>query len=409
MEEERKMSTRKNRNSLDGYMMSRRVFVSVFVAVFVMVLASPAIAQVSSDAVLMLHFDEGSGTIAKDESGYENDGAIYGATWTTGISEKALMFDGEDDYVHVDDDRSLHFNDFTITFWTKTTSTQRSFILDKDTVGKGTQDYRFEYRSDGKIEPVIGMKGTDYAVTSDATIYDGSWHFCTVVRQGSTISVWVDGYLDKSETAATGLVHAAGAPLKIGKAYTGGKYYYFNGIIDELVIYSKALTPEEIKALYLAKRTGHPPYLTITKTPTPYSIKPEQTTTVKVTMKNTGNMEINDIEVVDMPPADFDLVSGDTSALYTILKLGESKTFEYTILSRDTGEFYLGQATATYADEEGKYHTVKSNSPMVEVLTPVEQSEIPAGEEEENGTPGFEVIFAFAGLLAVAYLLRMRK
>ena len=397
--------------------MKRRVFVSVLVVFFVMVsLASPAIAQASSDAVLILHFDEGSGTIAKDESGYGNDGAIYGATWTTGISGKALMFDGEDDYVYVDDDSSLYFNDFTFTFWAKTTSTQRGSFLDKDIVGKGTHDYRFGYRSDGKIEPLIGMKGSDYAVTSDTTIYDGSWHFCTAMRQGSTISVWVDGYLDKSETAATGQVNGAGAPLKIGKAYLGGKYLYFNGIIDEVVIYSKALTPEEIKAQYIAKRTGYPPLLTITKTASPYSIKQEQTTTVKITVENTGTMVINDIEVVDTPSADFDFVSGDTSARYAILlKPGESKTFQYTILLRDTGDFDLGQATATYADEEGKYHTVKSNSPMVEVLAALATPEIPTGEdtpeipaEEEKGIPGFEAVFAITGLLAVAYLLRRR-
>ena len=94
------MLNRNNRNSLKDCLMNRLIVVSGLVVFFVIVsLASPAMAQASTDAVLVMHFDEGSGTIAKDESGYGNDGTIYGATWTTGISGKALSFDGSNDYV----------------------------------------------------------------------------------------------------------------------------------------------------------------------------------------------------------------------------------------------------------------------------------------------------------------------
>jgi hypothetical protein len=96
-----------------------------------------------------------------------------------------------------------------------------------------------------------------------------------------------------------------------------------------------------------------------------------------------------------------------TSAEYGILKPRESRTFQYALRSEDTGKFDLGQATATYADKEGNYHTVKSNSPMVEVLVPLEKPEIPTGEEgEKKGMPGVEVAFAIVGLLAMTYLLR---
>ena len=78
--------------------MNRRVVVSVLVAVFMLAsLASPAIAQATSDAVLILHFDEGSGTVTKDASGHGNDGTVYGATWVDGKYGKALSFDGMND------------------------------------------------------------------------------------------------------------------------------------------------------------------------------------------------------------------------------------------------------------------------------------------------------------------------
>ena len=99
---------------------ANKIFVTGFlVAVFVIAsLASSEIAQASSDAVLIQHFDEGSGTIAKDESGYGNDGIIHGATWTTGISGKALSFDGIDDYIDCGNDASLDIADeITIEAW----------------------------------------------------------------------------------------------------------------------------------------------------------------------------------------------------------------------------------------------------------------------------------------------------
>jgi Translocon-associated protein beta (TRAPB). len=113
---------------------------------------------------------------------------------------------------------------------------------------------------------------------------------------------------------------------------------------------------------------------------------------------------------VDAPSADFDFARGEPSGKYGSLKSGESRTLQYTIESKNTGNFDLGQATATYADEEGNYRTVNSNSPMVEVLAPLEKPEMPGGEEgEEKGMPGFKVAFVIVGLLVVAYLLRRRR
>ncbi len=112
------MPKRNNRTSLEDSLMNRRVVVSSLLAIFVMVsLANPAIAQAPSDAVLIMHFDEGSGTIAKDESGHGNDGTIYGATWTTGVSGKALSFDGVNDYVKMGELSS--YPELTISSWVK--------------------------------------------------------------------------------------------------------------------------------------------------------------------------------------------------------------------------------------------------------------------------------------------------
>ena len=402
-----------NRNSLEDSLMNRRVVVSVLVAVFVLVgLASPAIAQASTDAVLVMHFDEGSGTIVKDESGYGNDGTIYGATWTSGISGKALSFDGRDDYVEIPYTSTLNpTHAITIEGWFKSTPGDYRTIASTGyawNVGNGwlvrlTRDtepimLHFRLRTTKGIQTVGTYKNVE----------NNEWTHFAAIYDGSQMKLYVNSVLDDS-APQTGNILDDNNPLRIGRLINQREY--FSGIVDEIAIYPRALTSEEIKAHYLAKRASYPTTaLSLTKTASPYSIKQEQKTTVKITIENTGTTMIKDIEVVDTLPADFDFVSGDTSSKYRILKPGESRTFQYTLRSGDTGKFNLGQATATFADEEGNYHTVKSNSPMVEVMSPLEKPEIPTGEEgEKKGIPGFELAFAIAGLLAVAYLVRRRE
>ncbi|MEM3407840.1 MAG: LamG domain-containing protein, partial [Nitrososphaerota archaeon] len=75
---------------------------------------------ITNGLVLSLHFDEGSGNIAYDSSGYNNHGKLVnGPTWVDGKFEKALSFDGVDDYVEINNSPTLNpTNDgFTISFW----------------------------------------------------------------------------------------------------------------------------------------------------------------------------------------------------------------------------------------------------------------------------------------------------
>jgi hypothetical protein len=148
-----------------GCLRSRRVVVSILVAVFVMVgLAGPAIAHASTDAVLVMHFDEGSGTIAKDDSGYGNDGTIYGAKWVDGKYGKALSFDGVDDYLEVPDSDILDSgtSDFSISLWYKANSVPKKddgngagLMGKRDTYIANSGGYTFDF-----LEQGVGAGGT---------------------------------------------------------------------------------------------------------------------------------------------------------------------------------------------------------------------------------------------------------
>jgi histone H3/H4 len=246
------MSNRNNRNSL----MNRSVFVSVLVAVFVLVgLASPVIAQASTDAVLILHFDEGSGTIANDESGHGNDGTIYGATWTTGVSGKALEFDGSNDYVDCGYDSSLDITDaITVEAWVNAKlSTANQVIVDKYKPGVG--GYMLDVRSTGNFGfLVIFSDGGDGIARSSMTTNE--WiHLVGVYNGIGNTYLYINGNLTDSDYDAgkTTLI-TNDKSATIGYPYT--RFNYFNGAIDEVAIYNRALSPEEINAHYLAKRAG---------------------------------------------------------------------------------------------------------------------------------------------------------
>jgi hypothetical protein len=246
-------------------MMSKKIVVSVLVAIFLMVcLVNPAIAQASTDAVLILHFDEGSGTVAKDESGYGNDGTIQGATWVDGISGKALSFDGVDDYVEAPFPTQLIGDKpFTVSFWMKyipqqsriwimdigdrITPTYRDvhFLINKNTQGglaKGVTEFGFWNGVQNQVDISTHQnKGVFVAATYDPVT--------------NMLKLYLNGNLVDEDAVPEGKVNLQPENVKIGSSPLGGESY-FNGVIDEVAIYNRALSAEEIKAQYLAKRAG---------------------------------------------------------------------------------------------------------------------------------------------------------
>jgi PGF-CTERM protein/uncharacterized repeat protein (TIGR01451 family) len=373
-------------------------------------------AQSDEGLVAEWHFDEGSGGVVEDSSGNGNDGVIHGASWVDGKFGKALSFDGRDDYVDCGNDESLDITDeITIEAWVKRSATGVMHIVDRrpTAIELNTElNYDLGFYRDNKLRFYYRNSGdTAWHIwhSTDAYTDTTNWqHFALIFTfgDGSSIKTYRNGQIISGswiEGNGNDAVVNIDSPVHIGRATYGANP--FSGIIDEVRIYDRALTADEIKTLYEGKRAE----LTLTKAASPHSIKQGQKTTVKITVENTGTTTLRDIEVVDTPSADFDFVSGETSGKYGSLKSGESRTLQYTIESRDTGKFDFDRATATYADEEGNYQTVKSDSPMVEVLSPLEKPEIPTDEEgEKNGMPGFEVVFTIVGLLVVAYLLGRR-
>ncbi|MDI6807330.1 MAG: hypothetical protein QMD14_06045 [Candidatus Aenigmarchaeota archaeon] len=203
--------------------------------------------------------DEGSGTTAADSSGNGNTGTLYSGTvvcsggncpnWVDGKFGKALSFDGVDDYVEVPSSTSLQItDDITVAAWIKMDSdgaTDQRVVLQK------SGSYRLMIRHDPyrHIEVWLWLPEDDGMATlvgGNPISYDW-FHHVVFTREKSTgiVKTYVDSIEQASISGKTSSIPVNTNPISIGKDWNE-----FDGIIDEVRIYNRALSAEEIKALY---------------------------------------------------------------------------------------------------------------------------------------------------------------
>jgi hypothetical protein len=202
-------------------------------------------------------FDEGYGTTTQDTNINSLDGTLNNMAspgtstsgWTnSGKFDKALNFDGSNDYVSVADNAALKLgiNSYALSVWIKRAVgiSGDEFILSKNGAG-GSDEYDMFIRSTGIINCRIGV-GATLQSQSSVSLADGNWHhvICNVNRSGYG-QIYVDGKPSGTAIDLTAVTDnlTDTASLEIGRRPIGG---YFNGTIDEVKIYAAALTPEQI-------------------------------------------------------------------------------------------------------------------------------------------------------------------
>lgn len=112
--------------------------------------------------------------------------------------------------------------------------------------------------------------------------------------------------------------------------------------------------------------------LSLTKSASPDAIEQGKTTTITLTVKNTGTTEIKDLVVSDAISPGFTLISGELHKRYDSLKPKDSRAFQYVIQSSESGTFRMGEANASYYDERGNYRITKSNIATITVIPSAE-------------------------------------
>jgi hypothetical protein len=186
-------------------------------------------------------FNEGSGTVAIDSSGNGNNGTIYGASYVPGKYGYALSFNGLNNYVEVPNSVSLNPSVITLTAWINWNGTSSGFQW---IVAKAIGPQYGLQIDPGSVYLRFFVNGGAGSVTSSVAVSPNQWVFCCGVFDGSTLTVYVNG-------VASGTVSYSGSISSgSGNVEIGGNTAWFNGTIDEVQIYNRALSAAEIQALY---------------------------------------------------------------------------------------------------------------------------------------------------------------
>jgi hypothetical protein len=193
---------------------------------------------------------------ANDIVGTKNGTLINGAGFTTGEVGQAFSFDGTS-YVSISDSPSLDtfVSSITIEAWIKMNQLTADWNWE-GIVTKGNSSWRLQVTAGAKT---VTFSATGVSPHGDLygsrSVYDGQWHHVTGVYDGTNMFLYVDGTLDVSQPA-TGSISQNSSPVCIGANAIPGvglePGYFFNGLIDEVSIYNRALTASEIQADYEA-------------------------------------------------------------------------------------------------------------------------------------------------------------
>ena len=217
--------------------------------------ATQTLASGPSSLVLYLPMHEGEGNVAHDLSGFGNDGDITGATWTAdGLSGNALSFDGSGDYIKCSDDPTLNpgTGSWTVEAWFKTSTEARQGLLVKD---DGTDGYYLDIYDYRELHFLVRDSGSyDKIVGTTRDLHDGQWHQAVGVRDESDgkLYLYLDGAPDAAPVEAVNTAGGDVAPsvdCYLGNLGSTGSFQ-FRGTMDEVRVYSRALSASEILQRY---------------------------------------------------------------------------------------------------------------------------------------------------------------
>ncbi|MEK7499467.1 MAG: LamG domain-containing protein, partial [Patescibacteria group bacterium] len=217
------------------------------------------------------NFDEGSGAVANDTSDNNNNGTINGATWVAGkVGNGALSFDGVDDNINLGNMTTFDGSAYaTWSFWTKPNALVSGQVLFSKHSGFSSAQniWRIANTSDGGGDEIyfyIG-DGNNGKRTNINALTIGQWVHVVGVYDGTQttvanrINIYVNGSLVTNVATAGTIptsIPSATVNTRIGSRSNGdggtGAVNFYNGSLDDVRIYNRALGATEVQKLYRA-------------------------------------------------------------------------------------------------------------------------------------------------------------
>ncbi|MCX4475095.1 PA14 domain-containing protein [Streptomyces cellulosae] len=197
--------------------------------------------------------DEGAGTTAKDDG--PNGKALTlteGATWTTGVSGSALKFDGQGQFAQTDGPVLDTTGSYTVSAWVTLDALPGNYATAVSQDGRRqASPFYLQYGQGAFAFSTPAGQRARLEIRPEL----GRWYHLVGVRDGATdqITLYVDG--KKAATVTGGPNYVGSGPLAVGRAkWNGDDTDFWNGSVDEVHAYDRALTAEEVTALHEAEK-----------------------------------------------------------------------------------------------------------------------------------------------------------
>jgi uncharacterized protein (TIGR02145 family) len=201
---------------------------------------------------------------ANDESGNGNHGTINGATLTTdryNNADSAYAFDGFDDFIEAQIDQS---SSFTVATWVKLNRNDQyfGFVQHKENCTRGggyilgidpNGNYRYTSSNCGECQPnpCANSYEIGYINSESGLLSSNLWYHLIVTNDGSGNYIfYLNGEVIGSESNDNMIFDYGIKPFSIGKYHDGSNLFYLDGSIDDIGLWSRALTEQEIQDVY---------------------------------------------------------------------------------------------------------------------------------------------------------------
>jgi len=197
--------------------------------------------------------DENSGRIAADSSGNNCVGTLTGnPQWQPagGKLGGALEFDGDGDYLRIGNESIFDFADeITVAVWVNINTIPRQWTA---IVSKGNSTWRLStVRDERRFQFAVTGGPPWHYVNGEMTVDAGEWHHVCGTYDGAYIRLYIDGVEDPASRAIvaySGRITSNDSDVCIGEnSERPGRYWH--GLMDDVRIYSYALSQPEIKAI----------------------------------------------------------------------------------------------------------------------------------------------------------------
>jgi len=206
------------------------------------------------------NFYEGSGTTAHDNSTYSRNGTLYNMVdgdWVTGKFGIALNFKDATDYIDLGPTNDIigdNCQEVTISAWIKSTDTSSQYpvALKRSASHSTLISLNLNNGDLGFLTRNYADTAHDWIWATDKDYGDGEWHHIVATVNGMVRTLYIDGDLKDSDNDQ-GMQNVSGNTAYACIGAFSSNSIPFNGLIDEVQVWTRALSYEEVNASYNSK------------------------------------------------------------------------------------------------------------------------------------------------------------